>query len=326
MAESGEASKVGKKLSSREKNRNKNRDERSIVPPASVVTVGVLLAGIVAHGFPDDQSSFFGMDAAASENNTRVLTPIDKFEDSSENSNETARLVSEDFNLIYSGLTSKEVDEALARVEQIKVQVGHMFDEEHIQMVKNIDSLINASAQAAGMPVGLLRGLVITESLGDPKAESGVGAKGLTQVMEHIAPELGLKTRERDGVEERYIPEKILPATARELTKEYERFGNWGFALWSWHAGDPQIYSLIRQYAHLEFGQDLPDIAQDDYQSALEVSSMYKTFISQHLQNPYRLFQNQTIAQELERQNWDSTKEYLPRIIGFNEIYLESAN
>jgi soluble lytic murein transglycosylase-like protein len=77
---------------------------------------------------------------------------------------------------------------------------------------------IDAAAARYGIDPALLRGLVRQESGFDPRAHSGAGAMGLTQLMPATASAL--------GVTDPYDPAQSLDGGAHYLREMLDRFGN----------------------------------------------------------------------------------------------------
>src|SRR3989344_2980630 len=167
-------------------------------------------------------------------------------------------LVSSEFRTVFPNLTENEKAQALQEVRRAKsVMLGNL-DNEAIERISSNERLILGSAAGVNMPenvASLLIGLVIAESNGRPKAVSSKGAKGLTQMDDNMTRRYGLVLSDGDD-DERFDPEKILPATAQELTAQYERYGDWGLVFWSWHLGDPQLYEALQIYARDEYGEE----------------------------------------------------------------------
>jgi len=226
-------------------------------------------------------------------------------------------------NAVYPDLSSEEM--ASAKKEAFETEKTFL-DYDAIYNTAKYESLIRKSAEKEGIPEELLLGLVVYESKGNPKAVSSAGAKGLTAMMDEMAQRNGLKIGNGED-DERFDPDKILPATARQLREEYERFGNWGLAFQAWHLGDKQLYGLLRIHFASAYGENLPDImvrAVDDSEEAKaaanleaeKIKAQYKDKIREHKVTVYHLFKNPKIQEETASDNWESTGDYLPRIIG----------
>lgn len=248
---------------------------------------------------------------------------------------ELSKRVLTDFDLAYPNLGISDRAGAWEETKQAQLVMMENLSYEHFKQIAGHEALIRKSASDANMPENLLLGLVITESKGDPFAVSGAGAKGLTQIMDETAKELEIKIYEGEGNErddERYIPEIVLPKSAQALRNEYDRFGDWGLALWSWHAGDPAIYRAIRTYCSEALSIELPDIKvveadESDEAKAAAIEEvtrrkkLYQITIAENGVNLFKLFQNETIKQMFSGPQWDKTEEYVPRIIASSLVY-----
>jgi soluble lytic murein transglycosylase-like protein len=90
--------------------------------------------------------------------------------------------------------------------------------------------LITAAATRHGLDPALLAGLVKTESNFNPNAQSGAGAKGLTQLMDATARGL--------GVTNSFDPQQALDGGARFLSGLLKQFkGDERLALAAYNAG-----------------------------------------------------------------------------------------
>lgn len=235
-----------------------------------------------------------------------------------------------EFDLVYPNLSQEARQTALSAVFKAQeVMLPNILP--NLGRIKSYEQLIRESARSAQVPENLLLGLVIAESLGDAKAVSYAGAKGLTQMMDTMASKYDLKISEGED-DERQVPEKILPASAKELKEAYDlRYGDWGLALWEWHAGAPQVYEALKVYFREKYQEELEDInvsPQDDSQQAQEEATAEavrriaanKAKIQGRV-NLADLFQNQSVVNMFTGEGWDKTSEYVPRIIVSSIIY-----
>lgn len=235
---------------------------------------------------------------------------------------------SEEFNLVFPKLNAIDRTDALNWIGEASRIMNRNLGEEQLKNISKYEPLINQSAKAQNVPENLLLGLVATESLGDPNAVSPSGAGGMTQIMPLIAEQYGIDV---------FNPKENLETASKIINEEYEKFGDWGLALWSWHIGDPQIYKAVQLYVRLEYGSTLPDVnvePVDDSQEAFDVATSeaisrkvaYKTFITQHNVNLFKLFGNQSVREMFSGEEWDKTLEYVPRILASIEIYKENSD
>lgn len=89
--------------------------------------------------------------------------------------------------------------------------------------------MADRAAREAGVPVELYRRLIAAESGWRPDATSSAGARGLVQLMPGTARGL--------GVSDPTDPAQALPAGARYLRQQFDKFGRWDYALAAYNAG-----------------------------------------------------------------------------------------
>lgn len=223
-------------------------------------------------------------------------------------------------DLLYPWSNKSEEVGIREYVEKEKTVWGANINTEVIKSVVGIEDLIRQSARDYGMPEELLIGLVITESLGNPNAESlkelpwEERARGLTQMMKFLAEKNGLKVSPGEE-DERFDPKKILPVTAKLLRQYYENHGNWGDAFEEWHMGLPNLFYLKR-IALGSFGVRVENrqIRTLSEQNKLDSYNMYRvTEIQKIIFNP-----------DPKKNKWDHPEIFLPRILAaiekFNSI------
>src|SRR3990167_4407271 len=218
-----------------------------------------------------------------------------------------------------------------AKLDQAKEEMGKLIGPLEAFRIAKYEPLIRETARNAGVPGDLLLGLVITESVGDSLAVSGIGAKGLTQMTDPVAEKYGLYIAD-DLSDERFIPERVLPPSAQELREYYDKFGDWSLAFWAWHIGTPEVYDAVKTFAHLEYSVELADINVDPenktdeaYEEATLIATermeRYKDFISSQKISFSKLYENDTIREMYSGGKSDETLKYLPRIEKSVEVY-----
>ncbi|MFO0934720.1 MAG: lytic transglycosylase domain-containing protein [Planctomycetota bacterium] len=126
----------------------------------------------------------------------------------------------------------------LARALPTRAEVASWAEGRSLPDLSAIDAPLRAAATEAGVDADLLRGLVAAESSGDPKARSGAGAVGLTQLLPSTAAEqavpLGLDPARLDLED----PATNLRLGARYLRRLLAQFdGEEAFAIAAYNAG-----------------------------------------------------------------------------------------
>ncbi len=100
--------------------------------------------------------------------------------------------------------------------------------------IREFHHWVQAAAQKYGLPPHLIYGVIAQESAGDPQAVSKVGAKGLMQLMDATAADL--------GVQNSFDPYQNIMAGARYLREQLDRFdGDWKNALAAYNAGPGNV-------------------------------------------------------------------------------------
>jgi membrane-bound lytic murein transglycosylase MltF len=134
-----------------------------------------------------------------------------------------------------------------------------------------LQALIHSASQSSGFPAPVLEAIIYLESYGDPNAESPAGPKGIMQIADPTAHDMGLsivratkykithekvllksknkstkpkyKTvmhREAYTVvvrDDRLVPERAVPAAARYLAGLERKFGAEDWAIFAYHCG-----------------------------------------------------------------------------------------
>lgn len=100
-------------------------------------------------------------------------------------------------------------------------------------IVGRYGDLIDEAAAVNKIDSALICAVIKTESGGDPRAESPAGAKGLMQLMDDTAAEL--------GVTKVFDPRQNILSGARYLARQMDRFGDPRLALAAYNAGPGNV-------------------------------------------------------------------------------------
>ena len=134
-----------------------------------------------------------------------------------------------------------------------------------------LQAIIRAAAQSSGFPASIIEAIIYLESWGDPNAESPAGPRGIMQIADATAHDMGLSivhatkykiTRERVLIkskkknakpkyqivthkepytvvvrDDRLVPERAIPAAARYLASIERKFGGEDWAIFAYHCG-----------------------------------------------------------------------------------------
>lgn len=176
-------------------------------------------------------------------------------------------------------------------------------------------------AEKYGIPERLMIGQIATESRGDPKAVSETaGAEGVAQIMPWLSKERGIDPYDIDA---------SLDLMGQILRDEYERFGDWSLAVWSWHIGDGEVYRAIQAYERANFTEcKLKDVIvphhvdpagrDEAVNESLQRRTEYKRFIKDYQINTFKLFEVEEIKTHYSGVGFDGTLDYVSRIAGLS--------
>lgn len=121
----------------------------------------------------------------------------------------------------------------LARAEQQPVQQGN-FAQRVLARIQPYQAVIQRAAQTYNVPEALIKGVITVESAGNPQAQSPVGAKGLMQLMDGTAREVGVRNS--------FDPEENIMGGTQYLSRMLRAFGgDETLALAAYNAGPGNV-------------------------------------------------------------------------------------
>ena len=94
-------------------------------------------------------------------------------------------------------------------------------------------NLIDAAAKETNLDSSLIQSVIEIESAGNSRAESHAGAKGLMQLMDSTASDL--------GVQDVFDPAQNIKAGSQYLKSQLDRFGDLKLALAAYNAGPGNV-------------------------------------------------------------------------------------
>ncbi len=182
-----------------------------------------------------------------------------------------------------------------------------------------LQAIFQDAANKSGLSASLISAISYLESWGDPKRESPAGPKGIMQISEATARRMGLKitritkyrmTSEKKTVrlkrgkttvrtvtrktpytvvarDERYMPERAIPAAARYLAQMEQHFGGQDWAVFAYHCGEgcvAEFQSTLLQTSGLKRGST---VAQAFFSSSPARNKDLYQLISKHMERDY---------------------------------------
>ncbi len=158
--------------------------------------------------------------------------------------------------MIYSQMTGGDKLSAITQeqptqiMDQLKNLIKDKTDvlddtgEDYSAVVNNFSSrvsdrlskyqdIISEASEKYGVPENIIKGIITAESAGKSDAKSAVGAKGLMQLMDGTAKDL--------GVTNSYDPQQNIMAGTKYIKQQIDKFGSIDSALAAYNAGPGNV-------------------------------------------------------------------------------------
>lgn len=145
----------------------------------------------------------------------------------------------------FEGALGGAIGNASGQIAPLRPNMGELMPTNELSAT-TFRPMIQAAAERHGVDPQLLEALVSVESNFNPRATSGVGAAGLTQLMPGTARAL--------GVTDPYDPQQSLNGGAKYLKQMLDQFGDLPTALAAYNAGPGNVrkYGGIPPFAETQ--------------------------------------------------------------------------
>ncbi len=236
------------------------------------------------------------------------------------------------FDLAFPGLYDSEKLEAISQVQNARESLDEYNGPEMAANVAQYDELIRKSAKENDISADILFGIVGLESKGDKFAVSSAGAKGLTQMGDLVARKHNLRLSDGED-DDRFDPEKIIPATANELAQLSEKEGTIAGAIQEWHMGEDHYQGFKRSFLarmgvvlpdiNVQPENDSPEALQRAYEEASFRINLYKLTTIQRGVSPFKIFKDPKIHEIVQDSAWNDTENYIPYVLAAIDKYYQ---
>lgn len=214
------------------------------------------------------------------------------------------------FELVFQDLSPNDLERARKTVDVLKKQFASSLARGSPLAVANKwESVIRENAHRVGFPEELALGIVLIENGGGEAEVSWAKARGITQLMPGTAKFYGLVVNDKN--DERTDPTKSIPVMCNYLRDNLGRFaGNLGLTTWSYHAGETNVYSALREY-FIDTGHPDPGkITTGDYNEALVIMENYRRLIRGSKVNILDVLSNPRVKKNVLSTLEDETELY----------------
>lgn len=157
-------------------------------------------------------------------NKSEILSSTNKTKD-------IPKLKIENINYGMDNINSR-IDDIYLQKESTPKVSGNFFSRVTNRLEKYQD-IISRASNKYGVPENLIKGIITAESAGRNEARSPVGAKGLMQLMDGTAKDLGVRNS--------FDPEKNIMGGTKYIKKMLDKFGSVDKALAAYNAGPGNV-------------------------------------------------------------------------------------
>ncbi len=137
-------------------------------------------------------------------------------------------------NIAVNDLNKLDISKAQSPAERVKQVFGNSFLDKVQERISVFQNTISLASRTYGVPEELIKSVITAESAGKPQARSSAGAKGLMQLMDGTAKDL--------GVTNSYDPYQNIMGGSKYLSKMLNRYsGDVELALAAYNAGPGNV-------------------------------------------------------------------------------------
>lgn len=231
------------------------------------------------------------------------------------------------FDEIFHDLSPFQKAEAQAEVAKFKERIlaKEDYEKEHIEIPMQYKDVIENTANAYGISVDTLMGLIGTENGGGPdKINSISKARGVAQFMPDTAVQYKLIDKYGDR---RGEPVLSIDAAGRYLRDTKALFaGDEGMALWSYHAGPGNVYHALRIYFYDVNHENLHDygaaIQNNNADDRIKIEERTKELILQDKLDISKLLANEKVK-EFTATLKDYSETYPATVVAMSQVIRE---
>lgn len=134
---------------------------------------------------------------------------------------------------VSSSDNSKDINNMLSSITNKYDSAQSSFSERVSSRLEKYQSIISEASEKYNVPQEIIKAVITAESAGRYDAKSPVGAKGLMQLMDGTAKDL--------GVTNSYDPEQNIMGGTKYISQMISKFGNIDEALAAYNAGPGNV-------------------------------------------------------------------------------------
>ncbi|OGE84906.1 MAG: hypothetical protein A3J48_02220 [Candidatus Doudnabacteria bacterium RIFCSPHIGHO2_02_FULL_46_11] len=177
-----------------------------------------------------------------------------------------------------------------------------------LYVVAKHESEIRNVARSKNIPENVALGISFLENGGSETAISVAGAAGIYQLMPGTARGQGMRVdRYQD---DRLDPNKSIEAGLSYLLGNYRTLGDWGLAIWSYHAGAGNVCKAVKIYAEAIHGETLG-----------VCGTAIGQYVKQHAITVHTILSNKAVQARLTDKLKDDSAGYAYKVVATSRLF-----